>query len=57
MNEYTAYRYKGKEWGVFASRCRCWVVFGKKKAMIEKAKRLNEMEREGKNENRVHAIF
>lgn len=42
--EYVAYKYKGNEWGVFANKCKCWVLFGNKKEMLERAKELNKKE-------------
>jgi hypothetical protein len=45
-NQYEASKYKGKEWGVFARRSRAWVAFGTEKAMKEKAKTLNELDKQ-----------
>lgn len=42
--EYQALKYKGKEWGIFARKCKCWLVFGTKKDIQERAKKLNKME-------------
>lgn len=47
LEEYEALQYKGKEWGVFAKRSNAWVVFGTPTQMKERAKSLNEMEKEG----------
>ena len=41
-----AHKYNSKEWGVFAARSRCWVMFGTKKRMVETANRLNKLEEE-----------
>lgn len=43
--EYEVGKYN-KEWGVFAKRSRAWVAFGTKEKMTERAKRLNELEKQ-----------
>ncbi len=42
--EYTVSRYKG-EWAVFARTSRCYVLFGSKRRMNERARELNEQDR------------
>ena len=42
--EYIAYKYKGKEWGIYAPKIECWVLFGTKKEMLERVKELNKKE-------------
>lgn len=49
--EYQASKFKGKEWGIFAKKSNCWVVFGSKKEMQERARKLNKLEGVVKNGN------
>src|SRR5690554_218365 len=41
--QYTALRYKGDEWGIYAKRSESWVLFGKEEDMKARADKLNNM--------------
>ena len=49
VKEYSVERYKGNEYGIYALRSECFVLFGLKKELIERCKKLNEKERLIKN--------
>ena len=41
MSEYIAMKYKGKEWGLYDKKSKCFIVFGTEKEIKERAKKLN----------------
>ena len=41
--EYIVLKYKNKEYGIFAKKCNCFVLFGNKKEMQQRAEKLNKI--------------
>lgn len=42
--EYEICIYKGRQWGIFAKKSRCFVMFGPKKVLEKRLKELNKKE-------------
>lgn len=53
--QYTALRYKGDEWGIYAKRSEAWVLFGNEKDMKARADKLNSMKIQDNDDFR-HAV-
>ena len=50
-DEFEAAKYKGKEWGIFGKKSKAWLVFGTEQEMKERAKKLNNKDKELKEDD------
>lgn len=42
MDNYTASKYNSKEWAIFCQTTNCYILFGTKKEMKKRCKKLNK---------------